>query len=90
MNDRRPPSRGIMWPMGGTSGSGSGGTMRADVWDDIDVGRLDAVCRQYGVSALFVLGSVARGRPVDLVARVALHPMLQAAVLGEAQPLYAA
>jgi len=64
--------------------------MRADVDIDIDVGRLDAVCRQYGVSALFVLGSIARGRPVDLVARVALHPMLQAAVLGEAQPLYAA
>src|SRR4051794_20236965 len=37
-----------------------GGTMSAD-WDDIDVGRLEAVCRQYGVSALFVFGSVARG-----------------------------
>jgi uncharacterized protein len=30
------------------------------------------------------------GRPVDLVARVALHPMLVETVLGEAQPLYAA
>ena len=30
------------------------------------------------------------GRPVDLVARVALHPMLVESVLGEARPLYAA
>jgi uncharacterized protein len=30
------------------------------------------------------------GRPVDLVARVALHPMLAETVLGEAQPVYAA
>jgi uncharacterized protein len=30
------------------------------------------------------------GRPVDLVARVALHPMLVETVLGEARPLYAA
>jgi predicted nucleotidyltransferase len=100
--------------------------MSADIGDDIDVDRLDAVCRQYGVSALFVFGSVARGestsssdidllydlrpgarlgweiedlvdelgeifgRPVDLVARVALHPRLEAAVLGEARPVYAA
>jgi len=30
------------------------------------------------------------GRPVDLVSRVALHPLLVEAVLGEARPLYAA
>lgn len=30
------------------------------------------------------------GRPVDLVARGALHPMLRAAVLGEARSVYAA
>jgi len=30
------------------------------------------------------------GRPVDLVARVALHRMLVETVLGEARPLYAA
>ena len=30
------------------------------------------------------------GRPVDLVARVALHPMPAATVLDEARPLYAA
>jgi predicted nucleotidyltransferase len=30
------------------------------------------------------------GRPVDLVARVALHPMLIETVLGEARLLYAA
>ena len=30
------------------------------------------------------------GRPVDLVARVALHPLLADTVLGEARPLYAA
>ena len=30
------------------------------------------------------------GRPVDLVARVALHPMLVETVLAEARPLYAA
>ncbi len=30
------------------------------------------------------------GRPVDLVARVALHPLLAPAVLDEARPVYAA
>lgn len=30
------------------------------------------------------------GRPVDLVARVALHPMLRPAVLAEAREVYAA
>jgi predicted nucleotidyltransferase len=30
------------------------------------------------------------GRPVDLVSRAALHERLRAAVLAEAQPLYAA
>ena len=30
------------------------------------------------------------GRPVDLVSRVALHPMLAESVLVEARPLYAA
>jgi uncharacterized protein len=30
------------------------------------------------------------GRPVDLVSRVGLHPMLAASVLDEARPLYAA
>ena len=30
------------------------------------------------------------GRPVDLVSRAALHELLRAAVLAEAQPLYAA
>lgn len=100
--------------------------MHADVLGDVDVVQLDAVCQQYGVSTLFLFGSVARGestsssdidllydlkpgarlgweiedlagaleeifgRRVDLVARVAVHPMLKAAVLGEARPLYAA
>lgn len=93
---------------------------------NVDVDRLDAVCRRYGISTLLVFGSVARGestpssdidllydlrpgarlgwevddladelaevfgRPVDLVARAALHPMLRAAVLEEARPVYAA
>lgn len=97
-----------------------------NVWGDVDVDRLDAVCRQYGIAALFVFGSVARGeaasasdvdllydlepgarlgweiedlsdtlaeifgRPVDLVSRAALHPMLRAAVLGEVRAVYAA
>jgi predicted nucleotidyltransferase len=30
------------------------------------------------------------GRPVDLVSRTALHPMLRSAVLDEARPVYAA
>jgi hypothetical protein len=30
------------------------------------------------------------GRPVDLVARVAVHPRLRARVLGESRPVYAA
>ena len=30
------------------------------------------------------------GRPVDLVSRVALHPLLAETVVGEARPLYAA
>jgi predicted nucleotidyltransferase len=30
------------------------------------------------------------GRPVDLVSRIALHPLLADTVLGEARPLYAA
>lgn len=30
------------------------------------------------------------GRPVDLVSRTALHPMLRSAVLAEARPVYAA
>ena len=30
------------------------------------------------------------GRPVDLVSRVALHPLLAETILGEARPLYAA
>ncbi|MDN5861330.1 MAG: nucleotidyltransferase family protein [Pseudonocardia sp.] len=94
--------------------------------DGVDTARLDAVCRQYGISALFVFGSVARGapepgsdvdllydlapgvrlgweiedladelgeifgRPVDLVARAALHPLLRTAVLDEARAVYAA
>ena len=41
--------------------SGSGGSMRTEVWGDVDIDRLAAVCRQYGISALFVFGSVARG-----------------------------
>jgi uncharacterized protein len=100
--------------------------MSIDALGDVDVARLDAVCRRYGVSALFVFGSVARGtsapasdvdllydlapgarlgweiedladalaevfgRPVDLVARAALHPLLRAAVLDEARAVYAA
>lgn len=100
--------------------------MSGDAAGDVDVDRLDAVCRRYGIATLLVFGSVARGesgpssdvdllyelrpgarlgweiddladeladifgRPVDLVARTALHPMLRAAVLGEARPVYAA
>jgi uncharacterized protein len=91
-----------------------------------DQARLVAVCRRYGVAALSVFGSAARGtatassdldllyelvpgrrlgwevddlaaelseifgRPVDLVSRVALHPLLAPSVLDEARPLYAA
>src|SRR5690242_20587615 len=36
--------------------------MSIDALGDVDVARLDAVCRRYGVSALFVFGSVARGK----------------------------
>jgi len=100
--------------------------MHPDVRDGLDAERLDAVCRRFGVAALQVFGSVARGeatpgsdldliyelrpgarlgwdiedladalaeifgRPVDLVARTALHPRLAAAILGEARPVYAA
>lgn len=100
--------------------------MRTEVWGAVDIERLDAVCRRYGISALLVFGSVARGeagavsdvdllydlrpgvrlgweiedlsdtlaeifgRPVDLVARGALHPLLKAAVLQEARTVYAA
>jgi len=110
----------------GPEGSGSGGSMRTEVWGGVDTDRLDAVCRHYGISALFVFGSVARGqaasasdidllydlepgarlgweiedlsdalaeifgRPVDLVSRAALHPLLRAAVLAEARAVYAA
>lgn len=107
--------------------SGPGGDLaRAEEWAGVDVDRLEAVCRRYGVAALFVFGSVARGdagagsdvdllyelhpgarlgweiedlsdmlaeifgRPVDLVPRRALHPLLSAAVLAEARPVYAA
>jgi len=100
--------------------------MTVDAARDIDRDRLAAVCRRYGVSALSVFGSVARGRsaagsdvdllyelrpgarlgweiddlaeelaeifgrPVDLVSRTALHPLLAETVLAEARPLYAA
>ncbi|MBW0116873.1 nucleotidyltransferase family protein [Pseudonocardia abyssalis] len=93
---------------------------------NVDVERLDEVCRRYGISTLLVFGSVARGdstpagdvdllydlrpgarlgweiddladelaevfgRPVELVARTALHPILRATVLEEARPFYAA
>lgn len=93
---------------------------------EVDVERLDAICRRYGIARLLVFGSVARGeptpssdvdvlydllpgarlgweiddladeladvfgRPVDLVARTALHPLLRASVLNEARPVYAA
>lgn len=93
---------------------------------DVDAARLNDVCRRYGISALFVFGSVARGedadgsdidllyelcpgarlgweiedlsdalaelfgRPVDLVSRAAVHPLLRSAVAHDARPLYAA
>ncbi|MEV1295307.1 nucleotidyltransferase family protein [Pseudonocardia sp. NPDC049635] len=93
---------------------------------DVDVARLDDLCRRYGIASLAVFGSVARGqaesasdldllyelrpgarlgweidelvaeltvlfgRPVDLVARRALHPLLRDSVLDEARPVYAA
>lgn len=93
---------------------------------DVDVSRLDALCRRFGIASLAVFGSVARGqaepvsdldllyelrpgarlgweidelvaeltalfgRPVDLVARRALHPLLRQSVLDEARPVYAA
>lgn len=99
--------------------------MTTDV-SGIDLDRLTAVCRRFGVARLLVFGSAARGtstgasdvdllyelrpgarlgwevddladelseifgRPVDLVARVALHPLIADTVLGEARPLYAA
>lgn len=104
----------------------SGVSMSTEMWKDVDVDRLGALCRQYGISSLFVFGSVARGdaapasdvdllydlepgarlgwevedlsdeleeifgRPVDLVSRAALHPLLRGAVLGEARAVYAA
>lgn len=94
--------------------------------DNVDRERLADVCHRYGVAALLVFGSAARGtatsssdldllyelrpgarlgweiddladelsaifgRPVDLVSRVALHPLLADTVLDEARPLYAA
>lgn len=100
--------------------------MSTEVLRDVDTARLDALCRRYGIAALHVFGSTARGtagpdsdvdllydlapgarlgwevedlaealaevfgRPVDLVARGALHPLLSAPVLHEARPLYAA
>lgn len=92
----------------------------------IDERRLAAVCERYGIAALEVFGSSARGaarpdsdidnlytmmpgrrlgweiedladelsallgRPVDLVSRRALYPLLRQAVLAEARSLYAA
>lgn len=100
--------------------------MSTDAVGGVDTARLDALCRRYGISALFVFGSVARGtpaptsdvdllydlqpgarlgweiedlsdalaeifgRPVDLVARAALHPLLRTSVLNEARAVYAA
>lgn len=93
---------------------------------EVDLERLDEVCRRYGIASLAVFGSAARGdaspssdvdllydlrpgarlgweiedlaaeltvifgRPVDLVARRALHPRLRDSVLNEARPVYAA
>lgn len=104
----------------------SGDNMHTEVWSGVDVDRLDTLCRQYGIAALFVFGSSARGdatsgsdldllydlepgarlgweiedlsdalaeifgRPVDLVSRAALHPLLKATVLAEARAVYAA
>ncbi|MGQ0481643.1 MAG: nucleotidyltransferase family protein [Pseudonocardia sp.] len=92
----------------------------------VDRRRLAALCDRYGVSALHVFGSAARGedrpgsdidlmyelrsdarlgweiddladqlselfgRPVDLIARRALHPQLRDAILHDARPFYAA
>ncbi|TQM43379.1 nucleotidyltransferase family protein [Pseudonocardia cypriaca] len=104
----------------------SAGSVRTEAWGGVDADRLDAVCRQYRISALYVFGSVARGeaastsdvdllydlelgahlgweiedlsdslaeifgRPVDLVSRAALHPLLRATVLEEARVVYEA
>lgn len=93
---------------------------------EVDETRLAAVCERYGIGALMIFGSVARGtagptsdvdvlyelrpgrrlgweiedladelsevfgRRVDLVSRAGLHERMRAAVLAEAQPLYAA
>lgn len=93
---------------------------------EVDETRLAAVCEQYGIGALMIFGSVARGtagptsdvdvlyelrpgrrlgweiedladelsdvfgRRVDLVSRAGLHERVRAAVLAEAQPVYAA
>ena len=100
--------------------------MRDDMWDEVDLGRLQSVCHRYGITALFVFGSVARGeptptsdvdllyelgpgvrlgweiedlsdelaavfgRPVDLISRASIHPLLRAAIIDEARPVYAA
>jgi uncharacterized protein len=113
-------------PENGKARAGGSTVMTADAVFNVDRARLAAVCRRYGVSALSVFGSVARGaaeagsdvdllyelrhgarlgweiddladelaeifgRPVDLVSRVALHPLLVETVLAEARPLYAA
>jgi predicted nucleotidyltransferase len=100
--------------------------MQDEVWAAVDADRLDAVCRRYGIAALEVFGSAARGesepdsdldllyelapgarlgwevddladalaelfgRPVDLVARSALHPLLRSTVLHDARSICAA
>lgn len=100
--------------------------MRIDATDGIDAARRRDVCERFGIVALSVFGSVARGdatpdsdiallydlgsdarlgweiedlvdelaeifgRPVDLVARTALHPMLRTDVLAEAEAVYTA
>jgi predicted nucleotidyltransferase len=70
-------------------GSAARGTMKSD--SDVDVyellpgRRLGWEIEQFAEELSEVFG-----RPVDLVAMSALHRRLETAVLGEAQPLYAA
>ncbi|MDU0348239.1 nucleotidyltransferase family protein [Actinomyces sp. MRS3W] len=93
---------------------------------DVDLERLDELCRRFGIAGLDIFGSVARGeansssdidllyqlepgrslgweiedlsnelsvlfgRPVDLVSRRSLHPLIREQVLADAKPIYAA
>lgn len=49
---------------------------------EVDVERLDAICRRYGIARLLVFGSVARGEPTPSSDVDVLYDLLPGARLG--------